>query len=353
MKFLISAYSGLGNTIQLTSLIKSIESSEKDHEILFISDDKYSQLEILKDEKVKTIKSLKPSVRTFFKIRKQIAKERFDVIFLPFIGSPGWLLILAISLFRPRIVSHIQDKNFSKLFVLKFLVSLFLPNFKSVKFEENKSEIDSYKDLFFSMEEYSVLERNGEPCLTIKNNEYNESLQDLNNDYICFQYGVYNGRPSPKMWKDTNCNNFFASFLDEYPKKYLVLVGDGKIKKSDYPNHPRLINLINQTNLQELKLIVKKAKLMICMDSALMHLANALGIPLIAIYGPTNSSRTFPKREGNFKIQSQYHIEGPCDFMANLSETEAIKACGDCKQFMKDISANDVLKLIKEKGLLS
>ena len=353
MKFLIAAYSGLGNTIQLTSLIKSIESSQRNHEIFFISDDKYSQIEILKDEKVKTIKFHRPCVRTFFKIRKHMAKERFDIIFLPFIGSPGWLLILAISLFGPKIVSHIQDHEFSKLFVLKFLVSLFIPNFKTVKFEENKNEIESYKDLFFSLEEFSSLKRNSEPFLTIKNDEYNESLLNLNCDYICFQYGVYNGRPSPKMWKDTNCNNFFANFLDKYPKKYLVLVGDGEINKSGYPDHPRLINLMNKTNLTDLKAIVKRAKLIICMDSALMHFANALNVPLIAIYGPTNSARTFPKKEGNFKIQSKYHDNGQCDLMAKLPETKAIEVCEDCKQFMKDISASDVLKFIEEKKLLN
>jgi len=47
MKYLISAYSGLGNTIQLSSLINLIKDSDNKAEITFISDNKYSQLDFL------------------------------------------------------------------------------------------------------------------------------------------------------------------------------------------------------------------------------------------------------------------------------------------------------------------
>lgn len=352
MKLLIAAYSGLGNTIQLTALIKCIESSREDHEVFFISDDKYSQIEILIDEKVNTLKFQKPSFKSFLEIYRIIAKQRFDIIFLPFIGSPGWLLILSVALLKPKIITHIQDMEFSKLFILKYFLEQFFPNFKSVKFDENRSEIETYKDLLFSTEEIRPTRKNCNPSLNIKNNILQNPLLDIHDDYVCFQYGVYNGRPSPKMWEYDNCSDFFAKFLNKYPKKKLVLLGDGEIKES-FPTHPRLVNLINKTNLKELKVIVNNTKLIITMDSALMHLANALNVPLIAIYGPTNSARTFPKKEGNFKIQSKYHNHGSCDLMAKISETQAIKVCEDCKQFMKDISASDVLKLIEEKRLLN
>ena len=352
MKLLIAAYSGLGNTIQLTALIRCIESSRKEHEVFVVSDDKYSQIEILMDEKINTLKFQKPSFKSFLETYRLIAKERFDIIFLPFIGSPGWLLILSVALLKTKTITHIQDMEFSKLFILKYFLTIFFPNFKSVKFDWNRSEIETYKDLLFSAEKIGASSINCNPSLNIKNNILQNPLLDIDDDYVCFQYGVYNGRPSPKMWKDDNCYDFFTKFLNEYPKKKLVLLGDGEIKES-FPTHPRQINLINKTNLKELKVIVNNAKLIITMDSALMHLANALNVPLIAIYGPTNSSRTFPKKEGNFKIQSKYHDKGPCDLMAKLTETKAIEVCEDCKQFMKDISASDVLKLIEEKRLLN
>ena len=352
MKLLISAYSGLGNTIQLTALIQCIKSSRENHEIFFISDDKYSQNEILIDEEVKTLKFQKTSVKSFIEIYRLISKERFDIIFLPFIGSPGWLLILSVALLKPKIFTHIQKMEFSKLFILKYFFKLFVPNFKSVKFDENRSEIETYKDLLFATKEFSASAINCMPSLSIKNNVFKQPFLDINDEYVCFQYGVYNGRPSPKMWIDDNCYDFFTKFLKKYPKKKLVLLGDGEIKES-FPTQPRLINLIKKTSINELKIIVKNAKLIISMDSALMHFANALNVPLIAIYGPTNSARTFPKKEGNFKIQSKYHDNGQCDLMAKLPETKAIEVCEDCKQFMKDISASDVLKFIEEKKLLN
>ena len=47
MKYLISAYSGLGNTIQLSSLINLIKDSDIKAEITFISDNKFSKIDFL------------------------------------------------------------------------------------------------------------------------------------------------------------------------------------------------------------------------------------------------------------------------------------------------------------------
>lgn len=56
----------------------------------------------------------------------------------------------------------------------------------------------------------------------------------------------------------------------------------------------RLENLAGKTNLSEFIDYLKKASLVICNDTGGMHLANAVGTPVIALFGPTNPVRTGP-----------------------------------------------------------
>lgn len=55
-----------------------------------------------------------------------------------------------------------------------------------------------------------------------------------------------------------------------------------------------LVNLVGRTSLRDLSAAIALADLIVCHDSGPMHLAAALGKPLVAIFGPTNPARTGP-----------------------------------------------------------
>lgn len=55
-----------------------------------------------------------------------------------------------------------------------------------------------------------------------------------------------------------------------------------------------VIDLIGRTSLRQLSALLAQANLVICHDSGPMHLAAALGRPLVAIFGPTDARRTGP-----------------------------------------------------------
>ncbi|UCD27736.1 MAG: lipopolysaccharide heptosyltransferase I [Planctomycetota bacterium] len=55
-----------------------------------------------------------------------------------------------------------------------------------------------------------------------------------------------------------------------------------------------IVNLVGKTKLAELIALVDGATVAVMHDSGPMHLATALGKPMVAIYGPTNPSRTGP-----------------------------------------------------------
>ena len=58
------------------------------------------------------------------------------------------------------------------------------------------------------------------------------------------------------------------------------------------------INLAGRTSLPELVAVIDYADAVVCHDSAVAHLAAALGRPVVCITGPTNPARTGPYRQG-------------------------------------------------------
>jgi lipopolysaccharide heptosyltransferase I len=57
---------------------------------------------------------------------------------------------------------------------------------------------------------------------------------------------------------------------------------------------PGVVDGVGRTSLRELCAVIALADLVICHDSGPMHIAAALGKPLVAIFGPTNPARTGP-----------------------------------------------------------
>lgn len=64
-------------------------------------------------------------------------------------------------------------------------------------------------------------------------------------------------------------------------------------------NHPRFVNLIGETSLSDLPLLIQSARCVVANDSAPIHLAAALKRPLVGIYGPTDGVMygPYPTRE--------------------------------------------------------
>jgi heptosyltransferase II len=60
---------------------------------------------------------------------------------------------------------------------------------------------------------------------------------------------------------------------------------------------PRLANLIGQTDLPALAGVLAACRLLVSNDSGAMHLAAAVGVPVVAIFGPTDEQATGPLGE--------------------------------------------------------
>jgi 3-deoxy-D-manno-octulosonic-acid transferase/heptosyltransferase-1 len=95
------------------------------------------------------------------------------------------------------------------------------------------------------------------------------------------------------------------------------------------------INLGGATTLLNLAYIYQKAKMVITTDSGPMHLAAAVGTPVIALFGPTDPARTGPYGSGHKIIRTDIACS-PC----------FLKKCST-KQCMEDISPDQVFAAVK------
>jgi len=99
------------------------------------------------------------------------------------------------------------------------------------------------------------------------------------------------------------------------------------------------IILAGKINLREMAGIFSKSALVICNDSAPMHIAAALKIPTIAIFGPSKSMETGPYGNKNIVVEKDYPCRYTCDERVCRHDME--NAC------LTDVLIEDVYDAVK------
>ncbi len=141
-----------------------------------------------------------------------------------------------------------------------------------------------------------------------------------------------------KLWGDEK----FARLADSIKTKLnieVVFTGSEKesIEKITARMQNKAVNLAGETTLPELAYLYQKALLLITTDSGPMHLAAAVGTPVVALFGPTDPQRTGPYGEGHTVMRTDLPCS-PC----------LLKKCPTTK-CMQDILPEQVMASIEEK----
>jgi len=97
-------------------------------------------------------------------------------------------------------------------------------------------------------------------------------------------------------------------------------------------------NLAGETNLLTLAAIYEEVEFVVCPDTGPMHLAAAVGTPVVALFGPTASWRTGPFGSGHQIIR------------ADLECSPCFKRKCKTKECMERISVEDVMDGIQKLG---
>ena len=97
------------------------------------------------------------------------------------------------------------------------------------------------------------------------------------------------------------------------------------------------LNLAGRTTLRDLAYLYQLAAVLVTTDSGPMHLAAAVGTPVIALFGASDPARTGPYGEGHTVIQKGLPCS-PC----------FLKKCAT-KRCMQEITVEDVFQAVKER----
>jgi heptosyltransferase-1 len=127
--------------------------------------------------------------------------------------------------------------------------------------------------------------------------------------WIAIQPGA---RWPTKCWPANSFAVVVRLLAQKYPDVRFVVLGGREDKASGVtisagaPGH--VLNLCGQTSLPEMIEWLRLCKLMITNDSGTMHVGAALGVPLVALFGPTDPNSTGPYGQ----LQNVLGIDLPC-----------------------------------------
>ena len=351
MKYLISSFTGLGNFIQRTPFISCIHKYDSKAVIDLIGDNRYGTFDIIKNsEEIRKIFLVPKNIRlrnklsVFFKLKK----NKYDVIFLPFDPTPNWFRRITRFINCKIIVEHVHVDDLRNINFKKFLLYSLNHKIKLVPILPGRHEIDLYYDLLESYLNIPI-QRKYNTWLSV---EYDYSILDkfglVPQKYFCIQPSAANGMPAPKVWDPGNFYKLISILQKEYPQLKNVLVGDegdlkNLIQKHKWPSGT--ICTAGKTTINEVINLLLYASCVIAHDSAIMHLANAVNVPLIALYGPTDYRRTAPKGR-NTKILFSKTEAFAAMYNWKISERELVAKYPNYEA-MNGISVNDVLQAVK------
>ena len=115
-----------------------------------------------------------------------------------------------------------------------------------------------------------------------------------------------------KRWPVGNFAELVRLLAEDFPDARFAILGDagdkplGEIISRAAPE--RCLNLCGQTSLPEMVEWLRLCDLMITNDTGPMHVAAALGKPLVALFGPTEPRRTGPYGQ----LENVLRIDLPC-----------------------------------------
>ncbi len=117
-----------------------------------------------------------------------------------------------------------------------------------------------------------------------------------------------------KMWFPKRFAEVADRLADEFSAKIVLFGSPGDRERADLVQEHssnRMINIAGATTLKNAIAVIKKCNLFISNDSGLMHLAGALEVPLVAIFGSTNPVTTSPPGKKSVVIHKDISCS-PC-----------------------------------------
>jgi heptosyltransferase-1 len=141
-----------------------------------------------------------------------------------------------------------------------------------------------------------------------------------------------------KLWEEKKFAELCDRIAGELKTKVVFTGGknDDVVERIQYMMNFYSANLTGKTSLRDLAYLYGLAQMVVTTDSGPMHIAAAVSTPTVALFGPTDPSRTGPYGQGHSVIRTGIDCS-PC----------FKKEC-DTVRCMKEITVDDVFEAVRE-----
>ncbi|MCX7913630.1 MAG: lipopolysaccharide heptosyltransferase II [Thermodesulfovibrionales bacterium] len=327
-KILIIKPSSLGDVIHSLPLLNTIKNHFEKTEIhwviakglegIFENHPMINKLWVINKDDWKRLGKIRVTLSEIQKLYKDLKDESYDItIDLQGLFRSGFLTYATHS---PLRIGFKEARELSSLFY-------------TVKVEggENIHAVDRYLKIAEAMG--CTVEDVLFPLPLIFESSLVKQIKSLMKDYIVL---VPTARWKTKQWPAIK----FAKIASLLSHKSVIIGSNADKEISEYIEENsggKALSLAGKTTIADLISLIRGAKFVIANDSGPMHLAVACGIPVIAIFGPTNPILTGPY--GNNK-----HIV----LKSDLSCSPCYKRECSTIRCLDSISIDDVLKAIEK-----
>lgn len=343
--FLVPAYTGLGNFLMMTPMIRTLRHLYPTARIHVLAGNRFGTEAVFQegDGIVDSVYWLDEKLPVWRKILffLRLRRHRIAAAFLPFDASPVfvWWGVLLAGI--PHRIGHSVD-----------VLGVDMSWTRDVLTDEVKLRLDAHEsDLHFDLLErfHGPISRTFETHIAAVGPEVLPRFGLRENGYVAVQVSAANASVTPKRWGQEQ----FAELIRRLSEdgETIVLPGDRNEKPviDEFLRQQslRTVNIAGQTTVDEVSAVIKYARLLVCHDSGQMHIGNAHGTPLVALYGPTDDVYTAPKASTSRVLRVPLPC-APC--MKNFAKTEA-EALRDCPievRCMRELSVDEVYRACRE-----
>lgn len=354
MKILLSAYTGLGNLVLKTPMIRKFRELYPEGVVDLIGGSAFGIDQLVPNIEISKYHFLSEKTGWLEKVQyfMNLRKEKYDAILVPFDAAPFFLNKGASSIGAGQIIRHyITGGNLLLRFNNARKRALFTRT-TWVQATPGKHEIDLNFDLLEALHQ-KPFQRDYQTALEIDSDDIIlDKFEIPKTKYVIIQPDAANGILDAKVWHRQNFIDLIDQLLKETTTN-IVLVGDKgdyvrTIKAIDdkFSEEQRVINTAGLTSIADLLLLLKRASLVLCHDSAVMHIADAMNVRLVALYGPTDYNRTKPLKPTSEVLFSNNEFLG---IMSDWKVSEKyLSTLNKGNKMMSGITVNKVASKMKQ-----
>lgn len=212
----------------------------------------------------------------------ELRKRRFDLgILLTRSFSSAWMF------WKGNVTWRLGFKDHLRSLLLNIAVSL--P-------KKEQHDVLTYRAI---LNPFGALQNERKPHLVVRNEEkarMQETLASLLGDRECITLNIGAAYGPAKCWPKERFKEVAKALLAA--GKAVIFIGDEKskelVEKIMQDLSGPVFNFAGKTTIRELMALLSLSRCVVSNDSGPMHMAAALGTPLVAIFGSTSPQRTGP-----------------------------------------------------------